>query len=153
MNSEMLQAGLPPASDRMLTTCFLAAVFHGIVILGVTFSSTNRDAAGPDAPALEVVLINDHAPGTASNPNARYLAERSQKGSGNSLNAEPTLVPRSSPAPMDQPGTAGGAGLASLKAGPDPGNDELIASSAPAQRSTARSSPPSSTNRNRSGIA
>ena len=33
-----LRAGLPPANDRMLTTCFLAALVHGIVILGVTFS-------------------------------------------------------------------------------------------------------------------
>ena len=41
---EMLQAGMPPANDRMLTTCFLAALFHGIVILGVTFSSPNGDA-------------------------------------------------------------------------------------------------------------
>ena len=27
------------ANDRMLTTCFLAALVHGIIILGVTFSS------------------------------------------------------------------------------------------------------------------
>jgi protein TonB len=130
----MLQAGLPPANDRMLTTCFLAAVFHGIVILGVTFSATNREAAGSDAPALQVVLVNDHAPASASNPNARYLAQRSQKGSGNTLSAEPTLVPRSSPAPIDQRGTAGGAGLESLKGGADAGNDALIASVAPSLR-------------------
>ncbi len=131
MNSDLLEAGLPPANDRMLTTCFLAAVFHGIVILGVTFSAANRDAAGSDTPVLQVVLVNDHSPASASNPKAGYLAQRSQKGSGNTSNAEPTLVPRSSPARMEQRGVAGGAGLASLKAGPDAGNDELIASSAP----------------------
>ena len=40
----MLEAGLPPANDRMLTTCFLAALLHGIIILGVTFSATGQQA-------------------------------------------------------------------------------------------------------------
>ena len=31
---DLLRAGLPPANDRMLTTCFLAALLHGIIILG-----------------------------------------------------------------------------------------------------------------------
>jgi protein TonB len=130
----MLHTGLPPAHDRMLTTCFLAAVFHGIVILGVTFSSSTKDAGGPDAPALEVVLVNEHAPRAAANPNARYVAQRTQLGSGNTLNAEPTLIPRSSPAPMNSPGIEGGRGLQSLQAAADRGDDELISSRAPAVR-------------------
>jgi protein TonB len=130
----MLQTGLPPANDRMLTTCFLAAVFHGIVILGVTFSSTGRDAAGPDAPALEVLLVNDQAPGAASNPNARYVAQRNQLGSGNALNGEPTLIPKSASAALERLGTPGGEGLKSLQAGAEVGDDELVATRAPATR-------------------
>jgi len=84
----MLQTGLPPANDRMLTTCFLAAVFHGILILGVTFSSSNKDAGGPDAPALEVVLVNGQSPAAQKNPAARYLAQRTQAGSGNALTGQ-----------------------------------------------------------------
>ena len=70
---DMLRGGLPPANDRMLTTCFLAALFHGIVILGVTFSSPGDKTNGDDARALEVVLVNDQAPSVANNPNARYI--------------------------------------------------------------------------------
>jgi periplasmic protein TonB len=128
----MLEAGLPPANDRMLTTCFLAALFHGIVILGVTFSAQNKDAGGPDAPALEVVLVNDRAPKAATNPNARYVAQRTQIGSGNSLNAERTLIPRSSQVAIDQAGVPGGEGLASLQSAASLGDDELVATHAPA---------------------
>ena len=92
----MLEAGLPPAEAiNMLTTCFLAALFHGIVILGVTFRAQNKDAGGPDAP-LEVVLVNDRAPKAATNPNARYVAQHPESGSGNSLehraNPDSTLL-------------------------------------------------------------
>jgi protein TonB len=101
----MIGAGLPPANDRMLTTCFLAALIHGIVILGVTFSSPGMRADG-GAAGLEVVLVNDQAPAAASNPNAQYLSERTQHGSGNTLKHERTAFPaatggpRSRPAPM-----------------------------------------------------
>ena len=49
MTSDLLQPGLPPANDRMLTTCFLAALFHGIVILGVTFSSPGVKGGGDES--------------------------------------------------------------------------------------------------------
>jgi hypothetical protein len=55
----LLKAHLPPANDRMVTTLLLAALLHGIVILGVTFSSPDGDATAIEAPALEVVLVND----------------------------------------------------------------------------------------------
>ncbi len=83
--ADALRTGLPPANDRMLTTCFLAALFHGIVILGVTFSAPGSKADADGAPALEVVLVGDQAPGAASNPNAQYLSQRTQQGSGNTL--------------------------------------------------------------------
>jgi protein TonB len=118
----------------MLTTCFLAAVFHGIIILGVTFSSTSRDAAGPDAPALEVVLVNEQAERAAKNPDARYLAQRTQLGSGNMVNEGRTLIPRSSRAAIDQIGTPDGEGLASLHPGDGAGEEELLSSRAASVR-------------------
>jgi protein TonB len=131
---EMLQAGLPPTNDRMLTTCFLAALFHGIVILGVTFSSPGGKADGDGAPALEVILVNDQAPSVAKNPNAQYLSERSQKGSGNTLKRERALIPKSSLMPVERSGIPSGAGLAALQAGTDAGDEELIATHMPAQK-------------------
>ena len=130
----MLGAGLPPASDRMLTTCFLAALFHGIVILGVTFSAPGSKSSGNDAPGLEVILVNNQAPSVAQNPNAQYLSERSQRGSGNTLKNERALIPKSSLMPVERSGIPSGDGLAAQQAGTDAGDEELIATHRPAQR-------------------
>jgi protein TonB len=130
----MLRAGLPPASDRMLTTCFLAALIHGIVILGVTFSAPGGKANGDDARALEVILVNDQAPSVAQNPNAQYLSERTQRGSGNTLKRERTLIPKSSLMPVERPGIPSGEGLAALQAGTVTGDEELIATQQPGQK-------------------
>jgi protein TonB len=133
VNSEPFQAGLPPANDRMLTTCFLAALFHGIVILGVTFSSSKSEG-GPESPALEVVLVNDQAPLADKNPNARYIAQRTQLGTGNMLKGERTLIPKSSQVPVDRLGSPGGEGLAAAHNGETQGDDELVATRAPAPK-------------------
>jgi len=122
----MLQSGLPPANDRMLTTCFLAALFHGIVILGVTFRSPPT-ANRAEAPALEVVLVNDLAPTAASNPNARYVAQRTQLGTGNTLGSERTRIPKSSLVAVDRDGVAGGTGLSAQQAATDFGDEPLVA--------------------------
>jgi periplasmic protein TonB len=131
---DMLRAGLPPANDRMLTTCFLAALIHGIVILGVTFSTPGSKADGDGTPALEVVLVNDQAPSVAKNPNAQYLSERTQKGSGNTLKRERTLIPKSSLMPVERPGIPSGDGLAALQAGTEAGDEELVATHMRAQK-------------------
>ncbi len=131
---EMLKAGLPPANDRMLTTCFLAALFHGIVILGVTFSAPGSKAQGDEAPALEVILVNNQAPSVASNPNAQYLSERNQKGAGNTLKRERALIPKSSLMPVERLGVPSGEGLAAQQAGVEAGEEELVATHMPAQK-------------------
>jgi len=131
---EAFQGGLPPANDRMLTTCFLAALFHGIVILGVTFSAPGGKAADDGAPALEVVLVNDQAPTVAKNPYAQYLSERTQKGSGNSSKPERALIPKSSLMPVERSGIPSGEGLAAQEAGTDTGDEELIATHLPSQK-------------------
>jgi periplasmic protein TonB len=118
----------------MLTTCFLAALIHGIVILGVTFSAPGGNTGGDDARALEVILVNDQAPSVAQNPNAQYLSERTQRGSGNTLKRERTLIPKSSLMPVERPGIPSGEGLAALQAGTVTGDEELIATQQPGQK-------------------
>ncbi len=130
----MLQAGLPPANDRMLTTCFLAALFHGIVILGVTFSSPNGDADGTDGAALEVVLVNDQAPSVAKNPNAGISPSAPRLGSGNTLKRERTLIPKSSLMPVDRLGIPSGDGMAAEQTGREVGDDEVVATHVPASK-------------------
>ena len=132
MNSDTLQIGLPPANDRMLTTCFLAALLHGIVILGVTFSSPYGDANGGDGAALEVVLVNDQTPSVADNKNAQYLSQRTQLGSGNTMKRERTLIPKSSPMPVERAGVPNGDGEAGAQSAREVGSDELVATHMPA---------------------
>jgi protein TonB len=131
---EVLRAGLPPANDRMLTTCFLAALLHGIIILGVTFSSTSSSSSDSGAPGLEVVLVNERVPSAANNPNARYLSQRTQLGSGNTLKHERSLIPKSSLMPVDRLGVPGGEGLDVRQSGSDTGAEELVATHSPSQK-------------------
>jgi periplasmic protein TonB len=128
---DVLRTGLPPANDRMLTTCFLAALLHGIVILGVTFSAVSGSTKDDGAPGLEVILVNDRAPSVAKNPNARYLSERTQLGSGNTLKAERSLIPKSSLMPVDRLGVPSGEGLDAQQAAADAGEEELVATHSP----------------------
>lgn len=105
MTPEELQRGLPPAGDRLMTTLFVAALFHAILILGVTFSPSRDAADKGDAHGLDVVLVDDQA-ASAANPDAAYLAQRSQHGSGNTLDPGATRVPRSGPMAAVQAGSA-----------------------------------------------
>ena len=134
MTSESLTNGLPPANDRMLTTCFLAALLHGIVILGVTFSAQDRADDGDQAPGLEVILVNEQAPSVRRNPQAQYLAQRSQKGFGNTQAADRALIPKSSLAPADRAGVANGDGVNLQQAGSDGGDHALLATTAQSPR-------------------
>jgi protein TonB len=72
--------GLAPVKDRLTTTLFLAALFHGIVILGITFAGP-RGQSHP-TPTLEVLLLTSNDTRAADNPDAQYLAQRSQEGAG-----------------------------------------------------------------------
>ncbi len=81
----MLREGKAPVWDRLLTMLFLAALLHGLVILGVTFNASAGDRNG--APGLEVLLVSDELPESDKNPTATYLAQRTQVGSGNTRRA------------------------------------------------------------------
>jgi len=92
VNASAIQANLPAASrdgadkafapvrDRLTTTLFLAALFHGIVILGVTFGLP--DSPDGDMPTMEVLLLAEPGANDEINPEAAYLAQRNQRGSG-----------------------------------------------------------------------
>ena len=67
-------------NDRLGMTLFLAAVFHGIIILGVTFS-LSPPAESESLPTMDVILVQTQDPSQAED--ARYLAQVSQQGGGN----------------------------------------------------------------------
>jgi protein TonB len=82
-----LREGIAPTRDRLTTTVFMAALVHGVIIVGVTFGSTGRDHQG--APGLEVLIVSEEVPEARRNDTATYLAQRTQLGSGNAETAEP----------------------------------------------------------------
>ncbi len=131
MSSQTFQSQLPQPNDRMVTTLFLAALLHGIVILGVTFSSPGGDADNDQAPGLEVILVNDNAQSVKRNAKARYLAQRNQEGSGNTLSPDRALIPKSSLAPAVRPGAANGDGVDLHQAGHDAGDAQTLATLQP----------------------
>jgi protein TonB len=81
-----LREGVAPTRDRLTTTVFMAALVHGVIIVGVTFGSTGRDHQG--APGLEVLIVSEDVPEARKNDTATYLAQRTQLGSGNADTAE-----------------------------------------------------------------
>lgn len=102
------QEGQAPVKDRLTTTMFLAALFHGIVILGVTFAAPR--GLDPPAPTLEVLLLAGDDLGEPDNLNAEYLSDRNQVGTGNTEEDVRPTNPAASFLPMQQAGVTDGNG-------------------------------------------
>lgn len=119
-----------PVRDRLQITLFLAALFHGIIILGISFGAP-AFVANNALPALEVLLVGNNLPEAAQNPDANYLANRSQQGAGNTTEDRRAESPQTSLVPFDNPGIAQGQALVSQEAGLErAASAEVLASSA-----------------------
>ena len=68
-------------NDRLGLTLFLATVLHGIVILGITFG-ISPSAESETTPTLDIILVQTQNPDKPDK--ARYLAQVSQQGGGES---------------------------------------------------------------------
>ncbi|MFO1408084.1 MAG: TonB family protein [Steroidobacteraceae bacterium] len=110
--------------DRLVTAVFVAALVHGIVILGVKFSAPPpRDAP---LPTLEVLLVPD-GPNERANEDAAYLAQRNQHGSGTGRERQRTSLPESTAALIEHEGVAGGQSLEDAASAADPGGAQVLA--------------------------
>lgn len=99
-------------NDRFGMTFFLATIFHGMIILGVTFT-VSPPADSKTAPALDIILVQTKSPVDADD--ADYLAQVSQQGGGN---AEEKARPRelfSAPTLSSTPGIATQASVQQIK--------------------------------------
>ena len=105
-----LREGIAPTRDRLTTTVFMAALVHGVIIVGVTFGGVKHDA--PGAPGLEVLIVSNDVPEARRNPGATYLAQRTQLGSGDLRLSEMTRAPRASAEHAARNGRADGKVLA-----------------------------------------
>lgn len=100
--------------DRLPPMLFLAALIHGIIIIGITF---NPVASGDSqAISLDVTIVADPER-AADNPEAAaYLAQASQEGQGNTLlDVRPGALPESS-VPFANPGQVDGDSLETTQA-------------------------------------
>jgi periplasmic protein TonB len=96
--------------DRLTTMLVLAAMLHGMVILGVSFTSPGA-GDGPVDRGMEVLLVSDELPEARQNPTATYLSQRTQTGSGNTEERRAARLPSqarpdSAPAQREQRETA-----------------------------------------------
>jgi periplasmic protein TonB len=99
-----LSASLPVSSvaDRFGSTLFLAALAHGVLILGVTFTATPLESNSV-MPSLNVTLLVDDATRQAPPDHSDFIANANQQGSGDVPHGErPTAAPSSDqPFPLD----------------------------------------------------
>lgn len=70
------------ARDRLSSTAFLAALLHGILILGITFSAASPDREDITS-SMEVVLVTSESEDRAPSDSAVLLAQQNLAGSGN----------------------------------------------------------------------
>lgn len=87
--------------DRLSTMLVLAALLHGLVLLGVTFTAPG--GGGETRRGLEVLLVSEELPEAGENADATYLAQRSQEGSGNTDERVAAELPGAEPQPVVNP--------------------------------------------------
>ncbi len=115
----------PAGPDRLPAMLFLAALFHGIMILGVTF---NPELSNPfaDAISLEVTIVADPDQQIDRPDEAEYLAQASQEGGGNTTEQIRPSAPLQSAIPVDNQGSEDGNALNDVEAH-ERSSDELLA--------------------------
>ena len=115
----------PEKPDRLPAMLFLAALFHGIVIIGVTFNAFDLDDLS-QAVSLEVTIVADPDQQIDRPDDAEYLAQASQQGRGNTTEELRPSSPPQSNSPFDNPGTEEGDSLVDARAH-ERAADELLA--------------------------
>jgi protein TonB len=118
--------GFAPVKDRLTTTIFLAALFHGIVILGITFAVP--DEQKHPTPTLEVLLATSEDTRAADNLSAQYLAQHNQLGSGTTDERVRPANPASSLLAAQQAGVPEGNGSEYREAVSGQKSTEIISS-------------------------
>ena len=97
----------PIVPDRLPAMLFLAALVHGILIIGVTFNASLLDQFA-DAISLEVTIVADPDQEIDRPDRAEYLAQASQEGGGNTTEQVRPSAPAENASPIDNPGDENG---------------------------------------------
>jgi protein TonB len=101
IDAMVLDTGPPP--DRLPPMLFLAALVHGILIIGITFNAVIDDAFS-EAISLDVTIVADPERNVLVPEQADYIAQESQEGAGNTNEqARPGALAQSA-VPINNPG-------------------------------------------------
>lgn len=102
-----LRLVVPAVPDRLPAMLFLAALIHGILIIGVTF---NAELASEFANviSLEVTIVADPDQQIDRPDEAEYLAQANQEGGGNTADQVRPAAPLQSAMPIDNEGQEDG---------------------------------------------
>ncbi len=92
-----------PVPDRLPPMLFLAALIHGILIIGITFNAVPGGEAS-EAISLEVTIVADPDQKIDRPEKAEYLAQASQQGGGNTQEQVRPSAPLQSEVPIDNIG-------------------------------------------------
>jgi protein TonB len=111
--------------DRLATAAFVAALFHGLLILGLRFTAPASDER--PLPTLEVLLVPDGEV-EEPNPEASYIAERDQRGSGTTRDRLRTSLPEASARMLEHAGETDGAAFTVPSASSVQGGSRVLAS-------------------------
>lgn len=124
-----LSGGRP--EDRLVTAVFVAALLHGLVIMGLRFT-----AAPPDRrplPTLEVLLVAE-GPAEADNESAAYLSSRDQRGAGTARERQRTSLPEASASLLEHSGEPAGTELSPAASDSSRGGSPVLAAASPRSR-------------------
>ena len=108
IDSFVLETG--PLPDRLPPMLFLAALVHGILIIGITFNAVIGDAFS-EVISLEVTIVADPEQNVLEPDKADYLAQASQEGVGNTKEQARPSARAESIVPINNPGDDDGDGL------------------------------------------
>ncbi len=99
----------PLSNDRLGSTLFVAALIHGVVILGVTFTVTSLDDT--KVPSLNVALVVDTGKEELAVETADFLSNRNQRAAGQAAKGPRPTTALSAAQPLTQAGDPQGADL------------------------------------------
>ena len=105
-----LQLVTPAVPDRLPAMLFLAALVHGVLIIGVTFNAELADRFA-NVIALEVTIVANPDQQIDRPDDAEYLAQASQEGGGNTTEQVRASAPLQSAMTVDNDGTEDGTAL------------------------------------------
>jgi protein TonB len=128
MRALIPREGSAPVRDRLLMTLFIAALIHGMLILGLTFAGSGGHDS--DTRGIDVLLASDELPTADHNDSAAYLAQRTQLGSGNTSAPVVAHHQAAATSPPPQAGQEQGTGLSSAAAAGAHADDRVLTTTA-----------------------